>query len=183
LVSLLLQMKKILKAIVGVADRVISIVEWRFQQLFYKKGSKKQIGHIIRDAILLLLIIGVLTATIFLVWAASLKTPDLSTFDDRLLGQSAKIYDKTGTVLLYDLSQKVRRTVVPFNTISPYIKQATIAIEDVDFYNHGGIKATSIIRAVIANIFSLKYSQGGSTITQQVVKNSLLTKIRIFLEK
>lgn len=169
-------MKKILKTILLVVDRIISLFEWRIRQLFSKKGSKNKFIHTIRDVSLIMLIIGVLSATIFLIWAASLKTPDLSSFDDRLLGQSAKIYDRTGTVLLYDLSQKVRRTVVPFNTISPYIKQATIAIEDVDFYNHGGIKATSIIRAIIANIFTLEYSQGGSTITQQVVKNSLLTK-------
>lgn len=169
-------MKKILKTILLVVDRIISLFEWRIRQLFSKKGSKNKFIHTIRDFSLIMLIIGVLSATIFLIWAASLKTPDLSSFDDRLLGQSAKIYDRTGTVLLYDLSQKVRRTVVPFNTISPYIKQATIAIEDVDFYNHGGIKATSIIRAIIANIFTLEYSQGGSTITQQVVKNSLLTK-------
>lgn len=169
-------MKKTFKAIISMVDRTVSLLEWRIQRLFHKKGSKRNISHIIRDVILVILILGVLTATIFLVWASSLKTPDLSSFDDRLLGQSAKIYDRTGKVLLYDLSQKVRRTVVPFNTISPYLKQATIAIEDVDFYNHGGIKATSIARAILANIFSLKYSQGGSTITQQVVKNSLLTK-------
>lgn len=169
-------MKNFFKTILLMVDRVISLFEWRIQRLFSKKGSKKKFIHIIRDVVLILLIIVVLGSTIFLIWATSLKTPDLSSFDDRLLGQSAKIYDKTGTVLLYDLSQKVRRTVVPFNTISPYIKQATIAIEDIDFYNHGGIKATSIIRAVIANIFALEYSQGGSTITQQVVKNSLLTK-------
>ncbi|MCF7865783.1 MAG: PBP1A family penicillin-binding protein [Candidatus Pacebacteria bacterium] len=168
-------MKKTFKAIISMVDRTVSLLEWRIQRLFHKKGSKK-ISHIIRDIILIFLIIGVLSATIFLVWASSLRTPDLSSFDDRLLGQSAKIYDRTGKVLLYDLSQKVRRTVVPFDTISPYLKQATIAIEDIDFYNHGGIKATSIARAILANIFSLKYSQGGSTITQQVVKNSLLTK-------
>lgn len=169
-------MKKIFKKLLIGVDRVISLFEWRIKHLFSKKGSKKKFNSTIRDIFLVIMIAGVLIATIFLVWATSLKTPDLSSFDDRLLGQSAKIYDRTGKVLLYDLSQKVRRTVVPFNTISPYIKQATIAIEDIDFYNHAGIKATSIIRAVIANIFTLEYSQGGSTITQQVVKNSLLTK-------
>ncbi len=169
-------MKNTFKTLVRMVDRLVSITEWKFQKLLHKKGSRKTVGQILRDTFLVLLIVAVFSATIFLVWAANLHTPDLNSFEDRLLGQSAKIYDRTGTVLLYDLSQKVRRTVVPFNTISPYIKQATIAIEDIDFYNHGGIKATSIIRAVIANLFSLKFSQGGSTITQQVVKNSLLTK-------
>lgn len=171
-------MKNFVKKSVLLIDRTVSLVEWRIRRFFEKThGKYKKTGkNIVKDAILLVLIGGILFASVLMIWAASLKTPDLSTFDDRLLGQSAKIYDKTGKVLLYDLSQKVRRTVVPFSTISPYIKQATIAIEDVDFYNHGGIKATSILRAVFANIFSLKFSQGGSTITQQVVKNSLLTK-------
>lgn len=170
-------MKKFFKTILSWVDRVISLVEWRIQRFFkLKHGHGKKSGaHIIRDVALLALIGAILAGTVFMIWAASLKTPDLQSFDDRLLGQSTKIYDKTGTVLLYDLNQNLRRTTIPFNTISPYIKQATIAIEDVDFYNHGGIKATSIIRAILVNIFSLQYSQGGSTITQQVVKNSLLT--------
>ena len=113
---------------------------------------------------------------IFMIWFNTLKTPDINVFDDKLLGQSAKIYDRTGNVLLYDLSQKIRRSVVSLDQISPYIKNATIAIEDNDFYQHKGIKITSLIRAVLANIIEGGYSQGGSTITQQVVKNSLLTK-------
>lgn len=180
-------MIKFIKNVLIKVDRLISLVEWRIKGLFSiktdKNGKKTRINHVIRDILLIILIIGVLTSTVFLIWASTLKTPDLSTFDDRLLGQSAKIYDKTGKVLLYDLSKKVRRTVVPFNSISPYIKQATIAIEDIDFYNHAGIKATSIARAILANVFSLKFSQGGSTITQQVVKNSLLTKDKAISRK
>ncbi|MEI6553350.1 MAG: penicillin-binding protein [bacterium] len=141
-----------------------------------KKYNKKQIKIIIRNTILVLIIGFILSTGALLIWASTIKTPDLSSFDDRLLGQSAKIYDRTGNVLLYDLSEKVRRTVTPFDQISPYAKKTTIAIEDVDFYNHGGIKISSIIRAFFANLFTLKFSQGGSTITQQVVKNSLLSQ-------
>lgn len=149
------------------------------------KGTKKLIHRLknkntrmsaIKDIVLIGAIGLIGFTTLFVLWAASLKTPSLDSFDTRLLGQSAKIYDRTGNVLLYDLSQKVRRTIVPYDQISPYVKKATIAIEDSDFYSHNGIKPKSILRAVLANLTSLSYSQGGSTITQQVVKNSLLTK-------
>ncbi|MES3006122.1 MAG: penicillin-binding protein [Patescibacteria group bacterium] len=146
-----------------------------FNKAFLRLKNPAERKLIIRDAFLVGVLVVILISGAFLLWAASLKTPDLNSFDDRLLGQSAKIYDRTGTVLLYDLSQKVRRTVVPYDQISDYLKKATVAIEDADFYNHKGIKATSIVRAIIANILTLHFSQGGSTITQQVIKNSLLT--------
>lgn len=145
----------------------------RFIGKFKNKKTRKSA---IKDIAMILSILFVLFVTCFILWAASLRTPDLGSFDARLLGQSAKIYDRTGTILLYDLSQKVRRTVVHFDTISPYIKNATVAIEDSNFYNHKGIQPKSIIRAILANITTMSYGQGGSTITQQVVKNSLLTK-------
>ena len=149
----------------------------------FKKYNKKERIIIIRNTILVLIVAFILFLGGFLIWASTIKTPDLSSFDDRLLGQSAKIYDRTGNVLLYDLSEKVRRTVTPFDQISPYVKETTIAIEDVDFYNHGGIKISSIIRAFFANLFTLKFSQGGSTITQQVVKNSLLSQDKTVVRK
>ncbi len=159
---------KKLSSLIHVGQRLL-----RHIRIAWKNPKERKL--IIRDTILVCLVGGVLFFSVFLLWAVSLKTPDLHSFDDRLLGQSAKIYDRTGTVLLYDLSQKVRRTTVDFDKISPYVKNASVAIEDADFYNHKGIKAKSIARAIIANIFTLHFSQGGSTITQQVIKNSLLT--------
>lgn len=108
-------------------------------------------------------------------WISTFQMPDLQSFDTRIVTQSTKIYDRTGKVLLYDIHQGTKRTIVPFENISKDIKNATVAIEDNEFYQHGGIKITAIIRSVFANIFSGSFSQGGSTITQQVIKNSLLT--------
>ena len=108
-------------------------------------------------------------------WIATLEIPDLSSFENRKVSDSTKIYDRTGTVLLYDTGTDAKRTTLPLSEISPLVQRATIAIEDANFYNNIGIEPTSIIRAVLANIASGGYGQGASTITQQVVKNSLLT--------
>ena len=138
---------------------------------------------LIKNIIFILLIVGVFGGGAFLLWAANLKTPDINSFDTRLAGISTKIYDRTGTVLLYDVNSEVRRTVVPYDQISNNVKNATVAIEDVDFYSHKGIKITSIIRAFFTNIFTAHFSQGGSTITQQVIKNSLLSQNKTISRK
>ena len=117
-----------------------------------------------------LILFGIIAA-----WVSTFKLPDLSSFENRKVTQSTEIYDRTGKTLLYNIHQDIKRTVVPIESISKNIKNATVAIEDADFYQHHGIKITSIIRAILANLSSGSYGQGGSTITQQVVKNSLLT--------
>jgi len=116
-------------------------------------------------------------------WISTFQMPDLNSFDTRIVAQSTKIYDRTGTILLYDVHQGAKRTIVPFENISKDIKNATVAIEDSTFYQHGGIKISAIIRSVFANIFSGSFSQGGSTITQQVIKNSLLTSSKSISRK
>ena len=126
-----------------------------------------------------------LTGGILAMWAASLKIPDVASLSERKIEQSTKIYDRTGTVLLDDLHESVSRTVVPTEDISRNIKNATVAIEDAEFYQHNGIKFSSIIRAVLANLLAgdLLGGQGGSTITQQVVKNSILTTDKTITRK
>lgn len=105
---------------------------------------------------------------------ASFKIPDFSSFGDRKIVNSTKIYDRTGEILLYDIHEDVRRTNIAFEDMGTNIKNATVAIEDSEFYNHQGIRVKSIVRAVVYNVLGIGRVQGGSTITQQLVKNTLL---------
>ena len=89
-----------------------------------------------------------------LVWVSTLEIPDLSAFEERRVLQSTKIYDRTGEIVLYDLNQDVRRTIIPFVDMSRHIKNATVAIEDDQFYNHIGIYIKAIIRAAVSNFTS-----------------------------
>jgi membrane peptidoglycan carboxypeptidase len=114
---------------------------------------------------------------------ASLKIPDFHSFEDRKVSNSTQIYDRTGKILLYDIHQDIKRTDIPFEQMGANIKNATVAIEDAEFYSHGGIMFTSIVRAVLSNIFGGGKTQGGSTITQQLVKNTLLTQDKTYIRK
>lgn len=136
--------------------------------------------HITKDLIIdlfiVLFVLGLLAAGGVFIWIATLEIPDLSSFEERRILQSTKIYDRTGEVLLYDLHQDVKRTIVPFEDISYHIKNATVAIEDDQFYEHFGVDLRAIVRAALSNLTAgdLLGGQGGSTITQQVIKNSIL---------
>ena len=100
--------------------------------------------------------------------------PDPNSIADRKISESTKIYDRTGTALLYDIHGEEKRTVIPWEQISDTIKKATLTAEDSEFYNHKGIDFKGILRAFYKDIVNLSASQGGSTITQQLIKKSLL---------
>lgn len=96
--------------------------------------------------------------------------------------QTTRIVDRNGE-LLYRIYNDENRTLVPLNRISPYLVQATISIEDRDFYHHEGFSPKGIGRALLANIEGNEVQQGGSTITQQLVKNRLLSPERTVRRK
>lgn len=119
--------------------------------------------------------LGLLGAGSVALWVSTFRIPDLAAIHERRISESTKIYDRTGEVLLYDLHRGTKRSIVALSEVAEYAKQAAVALEDARFYTHKGIEPRSILRAVLTNLGSRSYSQGGSTITQQVVKNSLLT--------
>lgn len=104
-------------------------------------------------------------------WLSSLPNPQLLTRRD--LEVSTKIYDRNG-VLLFEVYNDQNRTPLALKDIPKYVKDATIAIEDRDFYKHNGFSVKSIARAARETIVN-KHVQGGSTLTQQLIKTALLS--------
>ncbi len=103
----------------------------------------------------------------------------LSSYDIPL---ATKVYDRHG-VLLYDIFADQNRTPVPLSKIPKVVQEATIAIEDKDFYKHQGVNPVGgMLRATVATLTGKKL-QGGSTITQQLVKTALLTNERSVIRK
>ncbi|MDD5489079.1 MAG: transglycosylase domain-containing protein [Candidatus Moranbacteria bacterium] len=116
----------------------------------------------------LLLAIGV-----FAYYAKDLPSP--GKLNKRQVVESTKIYDRTGDHLLYEIHGEEKRTTIPIKDMGEVIKAATLSAEDQSFYQHHGIYFKSIARAAVYDLIGRHVSQGGSTITQQLIKNTVLT--------
>jgi len=125
--------------------------------------------------LVVLMIIGVVVLSYI---AYTLPSPEKIV---RQEGFSTKILDRNG-VVLYDIYQDQKREPVKFEDVPDYLKEATIAIEDKNFYKHEGFDLLGIIRG-FSKIFTQGRAEGGSTLTQQLVKNVLLTSERSILRK
>lgn len=147
---------------------------------------KKHWKELVIDGLIGFFVLGLIGSGLLFLWISTLDIPDLSSFDQRRVLQSTKIYDRTGEVLLYDLHQDVKRTILGYEDISHYIKNATVAIEDDAFYTHHGIRPLAILRSMINNVSNGGGpfdGAGGSTITQQVIKNSILQQEKTLTRK
>jgi len=128
----------------------------------------------IKPLIFISLALGIL---IWLFWGIPLPT----SLSSKQYPVSTKLFDRNGK-LIYEIFLDKRRTPIKIDEIPGYIKTSTIAIEDKDFYKHFGFSTTGIIRAAYSTVFKQKL-QGGSTLTQQLVKNVLLTPERTLRRK
>lgn len=154
------------------------------ENFLYTKGVlnkiKKLIARYKKDRVFKKKVIyfGLLTAvSLWLFWGVPLPTR-LTTSDFPV---STKIFDRKG-VLIYEIFADQRRTPVKLEELPKHITQSTISIEDKDFYKHYGFSFTGVIRAAYNTIFRQKL-QGGSTLTQQLVKNALLSPERTIRRK
>ncbi|MCC7522359.1 PBP1A family penicillin-binding protein [Candidatus Uhrbacteria bacterium] len=149
-------------------------------QRFAKKSAPfLKIGSLVLIAVL---VVGLFGFTLFAAWV-SRDLPDPNSLISREVPQSTKIYDRTGTVLLYEIHGDERRTLVKIEDIPDYAKWATIAIEDKGFYEHHGVYWQGLIRAVLMSVIKGQRIQGTSTLTQQFVKLSVLTNERSLTRK
>ncbi len=152
---------------------------------FLKRFVPHSFKDVLIDAFIVCVVLFFISVGAALLWVSTLNLPDLSAFEERRVEQSTKIYDSTGEIVLYDLFQDVKRTVVSYDHISRHIKNATVAIEDDTFFEHNGIRPLAILNAILDNLKggNLLSGRGGSTITQQVIKNSLLERDKTITRK
>lgn len=128
---------------------------------------------------------GVIVAGVTIVLLSVLVLKDLPSptklKSDQAFAVSTKIFDRNG-ILLYEIYADENRTPIALDDLPPYVSQASIAIEDQNFFNHFGFDFVGIVRAVKNTLFNQQV-QGGSTITQQLVKTALLTRKRTITRK
>ncbi|HAV66058.1 TPA: penicillin-binding protein [Patescibacteria group bacterium] len=132
----------------------------------------------------LILAIGIAALFLFSFFTAifSIGLPNPARLTIYAATESTKVFDRNGEVL-YDIFNEKRRTTVTFADIPDLVKEATIAIEDKDFYHHKGFDIKGLLRGLILKPLTGSGFQGGSTITQQFVKNALLTSSRTIARK
>lgn len=152
----------------------IDLIKQKIKKFYIRYLKPRSWKHAFFVLGLVLLGIAILLAAIVLYYAY--QVPDTSILMVRHISESTKIYDRTGEHLLYDVHGEEKRTVISWDAMPESIKKATLASEDSNFYNHGGIDIKGILRALYRDVTNLQAAEGGSTITQQLVKNALVGK-------
>lgn len=149
-----------------------------------KRTRKRRWGKLIARAAAILAVMaticGVLGGIVVLIVAQNL--PDVETLQTYIPAETTKIYASDGTVLA-DLHQEENRVVIPLSRISPNIIRTVLAVEDTDFYRHSGFNIKGLLRAVIVDVATLSFAEGGSTLTQQLARNLFLSKHKSLTRK
>jgi 1A family penicillin-binding protein len=145
----------------------------KLKELFTTKEGLKKVG--------LTGLVGLgLVFALFIYYSKDLPSPNK--INARMSAQSTQIFDRNGK-LLYEIHGDKNRIMADWNEIPQYAKDATVAVEDKDFYKHSGFSIRGILRAVTGVVFRDSSRGGGSTITQQFVKNALLTNEHSYTRK
>lgn len=131
---------------------------------------------------ILIVVVGFLLLLFGVVIFIATQVPSADELSSRFIAQSTKIYDRDNE-LLYDIYEGQNRTPIKLSDIPDSVKKATISIEDKDFYKHGGFSITGIVRSVFNLVIHRKIEGGGSTLTQQLVKNVFYVSDSSYIRK
>jgi len=145
------------------------------------KKKRKWLRRIVKFFVFCTVAVFLLAIGVFAYYAKDLPSP--AKLNSRQVIESTKIFDRTGDHLLYEIHGEEKRTQISFADMGDVIKAATISAEDQSFYQHHGIYFKSILRAAIYDLMGRHLGQGGSTITQQLIKQTVLTNEKTFERK
>ncbi len=149
----------------------------KINNLFLNSDSKRKLLIFIGGFILICII----SFSIF-VAVVSRNLPNPDQLLERDIAQSTIIYDRSGENILYEFHGEEKRTLISLDDIPYYAQKATIAIEDKNFYKHSGFSIWAMARTIVTNIIYNRKA-GGSTLTQQFVKNALLSSEKKYSRK
>ncbi len=155
---------------------------YKIKRFFRRKITRFQKLKLKRRIVLTVLTIILISSVSYFYFFIFKPLPHPTELGKRVPQVSTKIYDRNGN-LLYKIYKDENRSIVPLNQIPVHVRLATLAAEDAEFYDNPGFSVKGIFRALIQDIQSRRSLQGGSTITQQLVKNVLLTPERTLTRK
>ena len=142
-----------------------------------QKRTKNRVGVIILRAIIIAIIVGIfslLGGAIGAYMGIIGNSPDINTIDVVPKNYTSFVYDDRG-VEIDSFHGTENREYVTLDETPENLQKAVVAIEDERFYDHNGVDVKGMMRALFMNIKNREFSQGASTITQQLIKNEVLT--------
>ncbi|GIW65174.1 MAG: hypothetical protein KatS3mg093_153 [Candidatus Parcubacteria bacterium] len=140
---------------------------------------KKLLILILKLGLILLFLF--LTFILFLSIIQNIYLPTPNVLGEKIIGSGVEIYDRNGEVLLYKIG--VRKSWVNYEDIPQAIIKTTLAAEDLEFFNHHGVSFRGILRSIYLNLKAKRLEYGGSTITQQLVRNLFLSQEKTLIRK
>lgn len=153
------------------------------RKLRAKQKRRRKRNVIITIAVLFFTVLFMMLTLFVFIAAATYNVPKIQLMSAKFRhAETSKIFDAYGN-LITDLYVDENRVNVPLERISPYLQEAVIAVEDQRFYEHKGVDWKAISRALLMDVQEGKIIEGGSTLTQQYVKNTFITPEKTFERK
>lgn len=158
--------------------RIFQLLGWILKKIPWNLPFRKGNIGITFKIMFVLCIVAFISITGIFVWASK-DLPDPNRLTDRQVAQSTKIYDRTGEHILYEVFADKKRTLITLDELPKDLINGVISTEDTTFYEHRGIRPLSLLRSIMFGLIGQgRFGGGASTLTQQLVKNAILTNER-----